>query len=291
MILDGDYNDCMENTILTNSLTLGPVELNVQNLSEMHSFYEKVLGLELLTEDKHSITFGFKKAPILILHYAQMLSRESGPTAGLYHFAILFSSQGELARTVYRILQKTPHLFSGSGDHLVSEAFYFNDPEGNGIELYYDRDRSSWKWKDGAVQMATLYIDPKEYLEKYLVLEEQDSSATLGHVHLKVGNVSEARHFYVDILGFDVTAELPSALFISVGGYHHHLGINSWESYGATERTNSLGLKSFSLQLEGIADIDRLKERLQQHEVPFTEISGTIQFFDPWKNQISVHVN
>lgn len=272
------------------NLSIGAVELNVADLDLMRSFYHKVLGLDILKETPIRTELGANKKPLIILHHRVDLSHPHSGHAGLYHFAILYSSQGDLARAVYQVLKSTPQLFSGSADHLVSEAFYFNDPEGNGIELYYDRDRSLWQWENGQVRMATNYIDPANYLEQHLEKHDPESHSQMGHVHLKVGDIAKARQFYVDVLGFDVTAEMPSALFISVGGYHHHIGMNTWESSGAEKRTETHGLKNIEFILPTQSDFDHLKHRLEKHTIPFQSENKAITFADPWNNSIRARI-
>ncbi len=275
----------MKNT-LTKSLQVGKVELFVKDLSEMKSFYTSKLLLEIISEETGIIVLGKNQTPLIGLHSKEDLSFASSHQAGLYHFAILYSSRSELAKTIQNILQKSPESFSGSGDHLVSEAFYFYDPEGNGIELYFDRERTTWIWENNQIKMATIFIDPIEYIQKYLVVEDKQSKNQMGHIHLKVGDVNKAKEFYVDLLGFDITAQLPHALFISIGKYHHHIGINSWESFGALKRKPSLGLKSFELILDNNNDILDVKERLNAAEIPYEEEKNMLVFEDPWKNQI-----
>lgn len=270
------------------SLQMGLVELYVQNLLSMKHFYHGVMELDVIQENSEELTLGIKGNPLIKLYEKKGLRFAKQGEAGLYHFAIVFSSRGDLSRMIHRILKHAPKHFSGSGDHIVSEAFYFYDPEGNGIELYYDRDKTTWKWQNGQIQMATLYIDPKEYLEKYLVLEEKSSKVAMGHIHLKVGDIEKAKQFYVNILGFSITAELPSALFISVDKYHHHLGLNTWESFGAKERSRSTGLKSFELKIDVEAEIDIIKEKLNSNNIPFKEKNKSISFSDPWKNTIII---
>ncbi len=120
----------------------------------------------------------------------------------------------------------------------MSEAFYFTDPEGNGIELYRDRSRDQWRWDDGYVRMASLRLDPHAFLDEHLTeaaaAQPGAAPVVVGHVHLQVGDLAAARHFYVDALGFEVTAQVPGALFVAAGGYHHHLGLNTWESRGGS---------------------------------------------------------
>ncbi len=272
------------------SLSMGLVELKVKDLRRMQEFYQEIMGLDLLSRAVTSLTFGKHKKPLLVLHEQKNLPRPHPSQAGLYHFAILFSSRSELARTIQRAIQNGPHFFAGSADHLVSEAFYFKDPEDNGIELYYDRDRSLWQWENGQVKMDSLYIDPNEYINRYITVEDPKAEISIGHVHLRVGNIEKARDFYVDKLGFSVTAELPHALFVSSGGYHHHIAMNSWESMGAVERNLSLGLKQFEIVLNNHHGIQSLRNYLDKHNIAFTQERNTLALEDPWRNRIAVRL-
>ena len=278
------------NTKLSSLKQMGGIDLNAQDLKLMKYFYQKILNLEIIEENKDSIIFAKNKTQLITLHHDNDLQSANPRAAGLYHFALLFSSRSELAITIERILRLAPKFFSGSADHLVSEAFYFSDPEGNGIELYYDRDESIWQWKDGQIKMATLYIDPMSYINKYAGLAEKDIGIKMGHIHLKVGDIEKAKLFYVDILGFDITALLPGALFVSVNGYHHHLGMNTWESYGAEPGKEALGLKQFAFELSDREDFQNLKYRLRQNQVRLEEDKELIIFRDPWQNQIKVQL-
>lgn len=269
-------------------LSLGPVQLNVHNRVKMLAFYHDVMGLDVLEDDDTHIVFGIQKTPLFDLHEGSHFPAPSIGEAGLYHSAVLFSSQHDLAVMVKRILDRTPHLFQGSADHLVSEAFYFQDPEGNGIELYYDRDRSLWQWHDGHVQMASLYIDPHAYIAEHAQPMSSKTEIVMGHFHLKVGDIDTAKHFYHEILGFDVTASLPGALFLSLHGYHHHIGLNVWESAGAAPRNESRGLKQIEFVFTDLEDIEALKERLTTHNLPYEEIANGIIVQDPWKNSIRI---
>lgn len=267
---------------------MGCVDLNVEDIAVMSNFYEHILGLTALVRTGSQVTFGKFNVPLIRLHHKKDVKKNDPHATGLYHFAILFSSRGDLARTIHHILKTTPHFFSGSGDHLVSEAFYFYDPEGNGIELYYDRDSMTWQWENGNIKMATLYIDPHDYIQRHIVLEEKNPIVQMGHVHLKVGDIEVAKKFYVDALGFEVTAQLPGALFISVGGYHHHIGLNTWESFGSGKRDESHGLASFECKLWENEEIEDLKIRLKKHAIPFSEEKGDVIFYDPWNTRIRV---
>lgn len=268
---------------------MGSVSLNVVDLEAMKTFYHEVLELDVIASDETSVTLGEGKHPLIVLHTGRHLPAPASGEAGLYHFALVFATQHTLAKRVEHILHSAPHHFSGSADHLVSEAFYFSDPEGNGIELYYDRDRKDWQWVGGQIQMATMYIDPVAYIATHAATGAGENKTRMGHVHLKVGDIETAREFYADILGFDVTAQLPGALFVSVGGYHHHLGLNTWESAGAGKRKQSVGLKSFDIVYTDKADLKHLKQRLHAQAIDFDEDKSGITLHDPWHNRIRIY--
>ncbi|HRN69897.1 MAG TPA: VOC family protein [Candidatus Woesebacteria bacterium] len=273
-------------TLLSKSLDMGATELNVKDMELMEQYYTEYVGLEILAKTGETVILGHKDRQIIILNASQEPKSVLG-SAGLYHNAIVYASRGQLARTVKKILNETPQYYLGTADHLVSEAFYFTDPEGNGLELYFDKDKSTWEWQEGKIKMDSIYIDPIAYIEKYSS-EYESTDKHMGHVHLKVGNIENAKKFYVDILGFDITAEMDSALFVSVAGYHHHVGMNTWESKNAGKRVPSLGLKSITLILNSKADVALLKERLKRNTIIFDEDIHEILFLDPWNNQIKV---
>ncbi|RWZ53150.1 hypothetical protein ELQ90_04300 [Labedella phragmitis] len=178
------------------------------------------------------------------------------------------------------------------GSMVTPGAFYFTDPEGNGVELYWDRARTSWSWVHGRVEMDTLYLDPNAYLREHLTEEdaaEPPGGAQVGHVHLSVGDVDTARDFYVSTLGFDETAAFGgSAVFVSAGGYHHHMAMNVWNSRGAGPRTPALGLGRVDIVLPSTDGIGELGERLAHYGVATRDDGASVSFDDPWANRISV---
>jgi len=279
----------LEPSRLTAHLEIGPLALNVQDLELQTQFYRDAVGLQTLEQSDKEVLLGWEDRPVLRLLLSDLpaFPREN---AGLYHSAILFASRGELAQAVQRILQQRPDLFSGTADHIVSEAFYFSDPEGNGLELYFDKDPNGWVWNNGRVQMGSEYIDPQQYLTTYLD-DEGEPSRKMGHVHLQVGNISQAKSFYVDVLGMAVTAEMPTALFVSDGKYHHHLGMNVWESNGAGKRDETLGLRSFEMWVEKEEDLVWLRARLDAAGEEFTAEDGVVTMQDPWGNIVRIQRN
>ncbi len=275
----------MKESILAKDVKLAPSELFVNDLTKMTDFYADTAGFEILDKTTNHTILGFDKNPIIKLTKKPNLKFAHMPSAGLFHNAVVYGSRSQLAKAVKNILVRAPHLYEGTGDHLVSEAFYFHDPEGNGLELYFDRPRKDWQWHNGRIAMDTLYIDPENYITQYLkngVVDEKH----LGHVHLRVGDIPAARKFYVDILGFDITFDMPSALFLSVGGYHHHIGANTWMSQGASKRTPALGLAEFDIHLPESSDLANLSDRLQKFEYKYQDKNQKIEVDDPWGNKI-----
>jgi catechol 2,3-dioxygenase len=256
----------------------------------MVAYYRDHIGLEVLASSKTTALLGHNHTGIIELIEKPKLAHAGPRTAGLFHNAILFDSRGELSRAAGRLITTTPRHFSGTGDHLVSEAFYFNDPEGNGVELYFDRPSETWTWDNGQVAMDTLYIDPINYINSN-ASERGAVDKKLGHIHLRIGDINEARKFYVNLLGFDITASMPGALFVSVAGYHHHIGLNTWLSSGAGVRTPTLGLSDVTISLSSEQDVSNLASRLEQANHPFTHAHGIVHVADPWGNQLTFTAN
>ncbi len=283
------------------------VSLDVADLDLMTRFYTDVLLLRPLATGVGSVSLGRGGRELVALRHRPDLPKGERRSAGLFHTALLHPDQATLATVLASVAQRAPQLFTGSGDHLVSEAFYLDDPEGNGVELYVDRPRSQWTWQAGRVVMDTLWIDPNEYLGRHLTDAGRDLVQTapdrrpawwgsgppvVGHVHLKVGQTPRARDFYVDALGFEVTAELPGALFVSAGGYHHHLAMNTWQSAGVGLRAPGLGLGRVVIELPTSDEVRRAADRLRGRglEVALDPGTGSARFGvdDPWGNRVEV---
>jgi catechol 2,3-dioxygenase len=272
---------------------MGAVTLRVGNLDAMIAYYRDAVTLELLSHDGPVAVLGRGTTPIIILQHAPELAAPSPRDAGLFHTAIVFDTQAHLAAAVLSVASKYPGTFTGSADHLVSQAFYFSDPEGNGVELYFDRDRSTWSWTHGMVEMATLALDPNTFINEHIteagIANPRDGAASVGHVHLSVGDVQTAREFYVDRLGFETTATLGNtALFVSAGGYHHHMAMNTWNSRGAGKRRLALGLGEVDIHVPTADDLGALGERMSHYGVGIRDDGQSLTFDDPWANQITV---
>jgi catechol 2,3-dioxygenase len=227
---------------------MGPVELTVRDLAGMLEFYQRSIGLKLLQRTGNIASLGVSDQVLLTL-LEDRQARHPGRTTGLYHVAILLPSRVALARQLNHLV-KTGVYLQGAADHLVSEALYLADPEGNGLELYRDRPRSQWPHEHGQLRMASdpldidgLLAEPQLHSEPWNGLPD---GTVMGHVHLRVSDLPDAENFYRTVLGMDIMVRFGhSASFLSYGGYHHHIGINTWGSLGRPPApTGSQGLKA-----------------------------------------------
>lgn len=275
--------------LLPAATSMGAVTLWVANLDNMIRYYRDAVGLTLLSEENGVAQLGQGGELIIQLESKPAMKHASPHEAGLFHTAILFSNQAALAKTVASVANQYPGTFTGSADHLVSKAFYFNDPEGNGVELYWDRDRRDWSWVHGSIEMDTLFLDPNEFLREHLSENPTDESKKVGHVHLSVGSIEAAEDFYVNTLGFEKTLNWGgTALFVSAGGYHHHMAMNIWRSRGAGKRQLTLGLGNVEIILENQDQVNEIKERLDFYNLKPIFESGSTKIEDPWGNQITI---
>jgi catechol 2,3-dioxygenase len=267
--------------VIASATTVGPVTLTVADLTGARAFYETVIGLTATELPGGDVALGPAGGPALVrLHGDPAAPRRDPRAPGLFHVALLFPTRSDLAHALLRIAAGRWPL-SGASDHLVSEALYLADPEGNGIELLRDRPRSAWpRDADGTLQMATLRLDLDDLLGEVTELAPGDPlpapapsappGTRVGHVHLQVGDVARAEDFYHGLLGFEVIVRsYPGALFVAAGGYHHHLGLNTWNSAGASPATSGArGLRRFEIAVPGGDELARIRARLQHAEVP-----------------------
>ena len=274
---------------------MNAVQLKVGDMKVMSEYYQQALGLAVLDETAEGTRLGRGTQDLVNLQNAPGLQLPSRNEAGLFHTALLFGTKADLAATVLSAAQFDQSRFVGSSDHLVSEAFYFTDPEGNGIELYWDRPRDTWSWSGGEVAMDTIYLDPNKFLNEHLneqaITGQRQAAADIGHVHLQVGDVATARQFYVNTLGFDETTTLGNqALFVSAGGYHHHMAMNVWNSRGAGPRKDTLGLGEVLINVPTEDEVGKLAERLAFAKVENHHTGAELRFKDPWNNELRVAV-
>ncbi len=250
---------------------IGTVRLTVADLARSREFYERMIGLHANELDDGTLALGLGASgehPLIELR-ADRGARGLDPEApGLFHLAILLPARGDLAHALARLVEARWPL-EGASDHLVSEALYLSDPDGNGIETYHDRPREEWPRTGGAIQMATTALDLEDLLAEIAVEGAPQRLAPfgtrIGHVHLQVSDLDRAEDFYSRVLGFAVTVRrYPGALFVSAGGYHHHLGLNTWRSTGASPAPpRSIGLRSYDVRLPDAAELQRVLERVR----------------------------
>jgi len=268
---------------------LGSVHLAVSDLERSLAFYQDSLGLQLHRGESDTAYLGAGRDDLLVL-----TERSSGPrvrgTSGLYHFALLVPSRLTLAQSLKNLIETETRL-QGFADHLVSEAIYLADPDGNGIEIYRDRPRSAWQYRDGILVMDTLPLDYQGMLAELEndggPWEGMQPETIVGHMHLHVGDIARAQAFYTHALGFDLVLNIGSAAFVSAGGYHHHIAFNTWNG-GAPPPPNALGLQYFTIQMPGEDEVEVLAERLRKAGVFFKRKEKSLFVRDPSLNGILV---
>ena len=237
------------------------MRLRVRDLDAMTGFYELAIGLRVLERDHDRVTLGAGDGPPLVelLHRPAADPRPDG-TTGLFHLALLVPDRAELAAAIRRVTE-AGWSFTGASDHLVSEAVYLRDPEGNGIEIYRDRPPEEWDWDAGAVRMATLPLDVPGVMADLpeAAMPQMSAGTVLGHVHLNVADIALDRGLLrrrARVRRHD-PRRIPGALFLSAGGYHHHIGSNTWEGPGAPPPpAGALGLDAFEVVLPDAAALD-----------------------------------
>jgi catechol 2,3-dioxygenase len=273
--------------------SIGAVRLAVADLDDVADFYREAIGLRPLEPEQSEIVrlgTGEDAAPLVELVGDPSAPPRPRHTTGLYHLAILVPTRADLARALQRVADAGWRL-TGASDHLVSEALYLSDPEGNGIEIYRDRPREQWRYRDGAIQMSTEPLDLDGVLGE---LSREDAGAgmpagtRMGHVHLNVADLTAAETFYSGALGFDVTVRgYPGALFVSAGGYHHHIGLNTWTGEGAPPPPPlSRGLRWFEIRLPGEAQLAAEEDRLRAAGFEPERVDGGVSVNDPSGNGV-----
>jgi catechol 2,3-dioxygenase len=245
---------------LPDATRMGAVEINVRDVERELRFYEALLGLRKRRESNGVVDLGI----VRLRHTPDAPARARG-ASGLYHMAILVPSRPDLGRAIAHLV-RARYPLEGASDHLVSEALYLSDPEGNGIEIYRDRPRDEWRWSDGHLHMATEPMDVEGVLSSAgdSAWNGMPDGTVMGHVHLQVRDVAPAEAFYRDAVGFDVTTHYPSAAFLSAGRYHHHLAVNTWGTAGGPPASSdALGLRAYEIVVPDRAALDAAEDTLR----------------------------
>lgn len=271
------------------------VTLAISNLDRSLAFYQGLLGFQLHRQVEHTAYLGAGKADLIEL-IEEPAATNPGRTTGLYHMAIRVPSPLELARTLRRLVEGNWPL-QGFADHGVSQAIYLADPDGNGIEVYRDYPRQQWRYQNGQLSMSTDPLDVdgllaelrKEPGESRYLPQETD----MGHVHLRVADIPGSEQFYCKVLGFELIQRYgPSASFVAAGGYHHHIGMNTWGSHGAPPPpAGALGMRRFTIRLPGQAELSRVADRIRSAGIMTSEENNGIFLRDPAGNGILLTAN
>lgn len=278
--------------------TCGVVGLTVADLERSLRFYTGALGLAELARGGGEAVLGAGGTPLLSLTERKgALPWMVDAMTGLYHFAILAPNRAALGGWLKHYFGQ-PYPPPGQGDHRVSEALYLRDPDGHGIEVYADRPRETWEWQNGRVRMGSGPVDVRGMIAEHEraggTWNGMPEGTTIGHVHLQVGSIPEAEAFYHRTLGLDVVAgggEGGKALFVSAGGYHHHLGLNTWHSENAAPAPNDVaGLRFYSLTLPDAEARDEVVGRIDAAVIGREEAASAVVVRDPWGHRVALTV-
>jgi catechol 2,3-dioxygenase len=272
-------------------LRLGPVDLTVRDLDRAIGWYERSLGLRLQRREDGVAELGDGKETAVVLH-EDPEAGAAGRHAGLYHYALLYPSREELARAAARLMEtQTP--VQGMSDHGTHEAIYLPDADDIGIELAADRSHDVWpSFEEEFARGGPAPLDLNSLLG---TIGGESPPVTVGeglrvgHVHLHIGDVEQALAFYRDVLGFDERANIGSAAFVSAGGYHHHLGFNTWRGEGVgPPPPHTVGLRRWTVKLPSADEVAEVRGRVEAAGAPLEEIDGGFRTRDPWGTAVDV---
>jgi catechol 2,3-dioxygenase len=267
---------------------MGPVHVTVADLARSLEYYRRVVGLDVLERRPDRASLGTNSTELLVLVEEPGAQPDAGHT-GLYHFALLVPTRADLGRWLAHAARDRVDL-TGLSDHYVSEAIYLRDPDRHGIEIYADRPRTLWEGQVGQ-RMTTEPLDVKSLLEEADTSDGFDGlpgGTTMGHVHLKVAGIPETIEFYRDVLGFDLVVErVPQAAFLSAGGYHHHIGANTWESAGAgPPPEGTAALRHATIVLPSVEARDEVVRRFAESGQEPEETPDGLTVRDPSGNRL-----
>ncbi len=276
----------------TQAFGIDKVVLTVRDLHRVADFYRRDIGLHVQRDEGATLLLGSGAQTMLEVRHDPHARPHSVRDAGLFHTAFLLPTRAALGAWIRHAFESQVPI-TGAADHLVSEAIYLNDPEGNGVEVYADRPRSQWNWTNGAVHMATDPLDLQGIVASAegLPWNGAPEGSVVGHVHLQVGALPEAESYYAGVLGLDITCRYPGAVFYSSGGYHHHIATNIWNSRGALPRADgATGLSGVQLSLESAQALDDLRLRVSDAGLGITEQGHGFQVKDPWNTPFTFAV-
>lgn len=275
-------------SIIDPATTIGLVSLSVADLERSLAYYQERIGLHLLDRTSESATLSVADVPLLRLHESPH-ARQQRQATGLYHFALRVPTRHALAQMLDH-LARTQTPIGGAADHIVSEALYLSDPDGHGIEIYRDRPREAWYDERGNFAMGTLPLDIDGLLRELPAEASWNGLAVgsdMGHIHLHVAHLAVAEQFYTTVLGFEQMAHMPSASFVSAGGYHHHIGMNTWAGVGVpAPAADAARLLSYEIVLPTQASLYTTLDRIRDASIPLEQHADGWLVRDPSANTI-----
>ncbi|MBN2268923.1 MAG: VOC family protein [Acholeplasmataceae bacterium] len=267
------------------------VTLLVRDLSRSIEFYQHILKLIVTYKDKQKIGFGANPTDTIIHLVEDRNALEQDITLGLYHFALLLPSRTELARVI-RQLSSSHYPITGASDHGVSEAIYLDDPDGNGIEIYVDKDPSIWTKENQELSMVTLPLNIQKLMNEddQKIYDQIHENTILGHIHLHVDQLEKASSFYSSAIGFKATQNyMQSALFLSDEGYHHHIGLNTWHQDAPLCKAKQVGLKEMTLYIPKSKYISFIRS-ITDHHIPIFVDQNIQYIIDPYDIKIVLYI-
>jgi catechol 2,3-dioxygenase len=270
---------------------VGQTVLQVEDLPMVRDYYARALGLSVLEEGASGAVLGAGGQPLLTLVTGSGVRAAPQKASGLFHTAFLMPDRAALGRWLVHAAHSGLRI-DGAADHLVSEAIYLSDPEGNGIEIYADRPHEAWTYAaDGTVAMDTLPFDLQALYDATpkAAWSGMEDDVAIGHLHLKVGNLPAADDFFENVLGLKKMCTYPGASFYATGGYHHHLAANIWQSRGTGPRDPAQsGLSRYTLRFNDPAALDRVIAALERLEIPTERKPDGLHFRDPWGMEVVI---
>ncbi|MEO5566980.1 MAG: VOC family protein [Gemmatimonadaceae bacterium] len=277
---------------LPDASRLGAVRLQISDLARSLAWYQSVLGLEVMEKTATTASLAVEGAlsPLIELREKKGINPvPRGGLLGLYHYAVLLPDRFALGRFIGHLATLGMH--AGMSDHFVSEAVYIDDPDGLGIELYADRPRAAWTHENRQLTMASLPLDARALVEAAggRPWTGLPNGTVIGHVHLHVGDIDRASAFYHDLIGFDKTVwNYPGALFMSAGGYHHHLGTNIWAAQSPPASENDAKLIEWEIVVPTVADVGRVEANVKQGGNAADREGAAVLLRDPWGTTVRV---
>jgi catechol 2,3-dioxygenase len=272
-------------------LHVAGVGLKVRDLDRLASFYRDALGLSVLERSKQRAVLGTGGVPLVDLEHRPSAKPDDSREAGLYHTAFLMPTRPDLARWILHVGRNNVPL-TGASDHAVSEAFYLDDPEGNGIEVYHDRPAETWQWTGDDLRITTDPLDIDDIVCEVTpdaLYPAAPEGLRIGHVHLRVGDVAGAERFYRHAVGLEVTRRRHGASFMSSGRYHHHIAVNVWHSSGAGQRDEDrAGLSWLALEAADSGTFNDVHARLARSGTATAQTPAGIETSDPWGTRLRI---